>query len=136
MPQERLKILMIGYLPPPYFGPSTTYTALLRSEFPKRFEVTFLDITVTKNVRDLEHFRIGKLFKMLGYLLHECWLLATHRLDFACALVSVNRNAFIKDAVLLGLARVFGVPTVLYAHGNNIPDFHAKSSPRVQRLIE
>jgi glycosyltransferase involved in cell wall biosynthesis len=135
MLQKRIKILMIGYLPPPFFGPSTTYTALLRSEFPQHFDVTFLDITVAKHVRDLEHFRIGKVFKMLGFLLRECWLLATHRFDFACALVSVNRNAFIKDAALLGLARVFGVPTVLYAHGNNIPDFHDRSSPWMQRLI-
>ena len=67
--------------------------------------------------------------------MRECWLLATHRFDFACALVSVNRNAFIKDAALFGIARAFGVPTVLYAHGNNIPDFHDRSSPWMQRLI-
>lgn len=126
---------MVGYLPPPFFGPSTTYTALLRSEFPQRFDVTFLDITVAKNVNDIEKLRVGKLFKMVGFLLRELWLLATHRFDFACALVSVNRNAFIKDAALLGLARAFGVPTVLYAHGNNIPDFHDRSSPWMQRLI-
>ena len=135
MPHKRTKILMIGYLPPPYFGPSITYQALLRSEFPQHFDVTFLDITVAKSVSDLERFRVSKLFKMLGFLLRECWLLATHRFDFVCALVSVNRNAFIKDAALLGLARTFGVPTVLYAHGNNIPDFHDHSSRWVQRLI-
>ena len=47
-------ILMIGYLPPPHFGPSTTYTSLLRSEFPQRFDVTFLDITVAKSIADIE----------------------------------------------------------------------------------
>jgi len=135
MARSRIRILMVGYLPPPFFGPSTTYTALLRSEFPQRFDVTFLDITVAKNVNDIEKLRVGKLFKMVGFLLRELWLLATHRFDFACALVSVNRNAFIKDAALLGLARAFGVPTVLYAHGNNIPDFHDRSSPWMQRLI-
>jgi glycosyltransferase involved in cell wall biosynthesis len=132
---SRLKILMVGYLPPPYFGPSTTYVSLLRSEFPQRFDVTFLDITVARNLADLERFRPGKLFKMFGFLARECWLLATRRFDFACALVSVNRNAFIKDAAILGLARLFGVPTVLYAHGNNIPDFHDRSAPWMQRLI-
>ncbi|HUI06862.1 MAG TPA: glycosyltransferase family 4 protein [Verrucomicrobiae bacterium] len=135
MTPTKQKILMVGYLPPPYFGPSTTYTALLRSEFPQRFDVTFLDITVAKSVGDIEKFRVGKLFKMCRFLLRELWLLTTHRFDFACALVSVNRNAFIKDAALLGLARAFGVPTVLYAHGNNIPDFHDRSSPWMQRLI-
>ncbi len=127
---------MFGYLPPPFFGPSVTYQALLRSEFPQRFEVTFVDITVAESIADIERFRPGKLFKMAGFLLREFWLLVTRRFDFCFCPVSVNRNAFLKDAVLLGLARLFGVPTVLYAHGNNLPDFHAKSSPRVQHLIE
>jgi len=135
MPQKRLKILMIGYLPPPYFGPSTAYTALLHSEFARRFDVTFLDITVAKSVSDIEKFRVGKLFKMLGFLTRELWLLMTHRFDYACGLISVNRNAFIKDAALLDMARLFGVPTVIYAHGNNIPDFHDHSRPWLQRLI-
>ncbi len=135
MPQKPTKILMIGYLPPPFFGPSTTYVALLRSEFAHRFDVTFMDITVARSVADLERLRVGKLFKMVGFLLRECWLLATHRFDFVCYPPAVNRNAFIKDAALLGLARAFGVPTVLYAHGNNIPDFHDRSAPWLQRLI-
>jgi glycosyltransferase involved in cell wall biosynthesis len=127
---------MFGYLPPPFFGPSVTYQALLRSEFPQRFDVTFVDITVAESIADIERFRPGKLFKMAGFLVREFWLLVTQRFDFCFCPVSVNRNAFIKDASLLGLARLFGVPTVLYAHGNNLPDFHAKSSPRIKRLIE
>lgn len=126
---------MFGYLPPPYFGPSVTYQALLHSEFPQRFDVTFVDITVSRSIGDIERFRVGKVFKMLGFLGRELWLLVTHRFDFCFCPVSVNRNAFVRDALLLGLARSFGVPTVLYAHGNNIPDFHDRATPRVQRLI-
>ena len=133
---SRPRILVIGYLPPPYFGPSVTYRALMNSEFPKKFDVTFLDITVAPTISDIERFRPGKLFKMAGFVLREFWLLLTRRFDFFFCPVSVNRNAFVKDAALLGLARLFGVPTVLYAHGNNLPDFYNKSSPRIQRLIE
>lgn len=132
----RPKILVFGYLPPPYFGPSTTYQALMRSEFPEKFDVTFVNITVAESIGDIERFRLGKLLRMAGFLFRELWLLTTRRFDFCFCPVSVNRNAFIKDALLLGLARLFGVRTVLYAHGNNLPDFHAKSSPPVQRLIE
>jgi glycosyltransferase involved in cell wall biosynthesis len=48
----------------------------------------------------------------------------------------VNRNAFLKDALLLQLARCLRVPTVLYAHGNNLPDFYTRSSPRVKKIID
>lgn len=126
---------MFGYLPPPYFGPSVTYQALMHSEFPHRFKVSFVDVTVSQSIGDIERFQAGKLFKMLGFLLRELWLLVTRRFDFCFCPASVNRNAFIKDALFLGLARGFGVPTVLYAHGNNIPDFHDRATPRIQRLI-
>ena len=126
---------MFGYWPPPYFGPSVTYQALMNSAFPHRFDVTFVDITVSQSISEIESFCIGKLFKMFGFLLRELWLLSTHRFDFCFCPVSVNRNAFVRDALLLGLARSFGVPTVLYAHGNNIPDFHDRATPRVRRLI-
>src|SRR5580704_14611787 len=136
MSHRRTKILLFGYLPPPYFGPSVTYQALMKSEFSRRFDVTLVDITVAGSVADLERFRIAKLFKVFGVLLRAGGLMATRRFDFCCCPISVNRNAFLKDALLLQLARFFRVPTVLYAHGNNLPDFHARSSPRVKRLIE
>ncbi len=136
MSHRRTKILLFGYLPPPYFGPSVTYQALMRSEFSRRFDVTFVDITVAGSVADIERFRIGKLFKFFGILLRGCGLMAVRRFDFCCCPISVNRNAFLKVALLLQLARCFRVPTVLYAHGNNLPDFHARSSPLVKRVID
>ncbi len=108
----------------------------MKSEFSRRFDVTFVDITVAGSVADIEHFRIGKLFKVFGVLLRVCGLMATQRFDSCCCPISVNRNAFLKDALLLQLARFFRVPTVLYAHGNNLPDFHARSSPLVRRIID
>jgi glycosyltransferase involved in cell wall biosynthesis len=130
------KILLFGYLPPPYFGPSVTYQALMKSEFSQRFDVTFVDITVAGSVADLERFRIAKLFRVFGILLRVCGLMATRRFDFCCCPVSVNRNAFLKDGLLLQMARLFRVPTVLYAHGNNLPDFHKRSSPSVKKFID
>src|SRR6266481_8540140 len=136
MSHRRTKILLFGYLPPPYFGPSVTYQALMKSEFSRRFDVAFVDITVAGSVADIERFRIAKLFKMFGVLLRMCGLMAPRRFDFCCCPISVNRNAFLKDALLLQLARFFRVPTVLYAHGNNLPDFHARSSRLVRKFID
>src|ERR1700689_1888287 len=93
------KILMFGYLPPPYFGPSVTYQALMRSEFSRRFDVTLVDITVAGNVADLERCRNAKVFKVFKVLLRTGGLMATRRFDFCCCPISVNRNAFLKDAL-------------------------------------
>src|ERR1039457_1865099 len=136
MKPARKRILMFGYLPPPYFGPSVSYQALMRSRFATHFDVTFIDLTLVSSVRELEVFQVRKLLKLAKFFFVELFYLLTRRFDFCCCPVSVNRNAFLKDALLLQWARFFRVPTVLYAHGNNLPDFHECSSLLVKNLID
>ena len=133
--QTRLRVLLLGYRPPPWFGPSVTYQALLRSDFARQHHITFVDLTVARNFRDLERFQVRKLFRFAGTALQEVWFLLTRRFDFCCAPVSLNRNAFLRDALLLAFARWRGVPTVVYAHGNHLPAFHDRSPPWLQRVI-
>src|SRR5437899_1207085 len=47
MDARKLQVLVIGYLPPPYFGPSVTFQALMRSKFPEKFDVVFVEQTVS-----------------------------------------------------------------------------------------
>lgn len=130
------KILMFGYLPPPVFGPSVAYQSLLRSKFSEQFDVTFINISVVDNISELEKVRATKFLKLAGFILRELFHLARKRFDFCCHSISYNRNAFLKDAALLGIARAFGVPTVLYAHGAGLPAFRQKLSPRLRRRFD
>lgn len=130
-----LRILVIGYLPPPYFGPSVTFQALMRSTFARRFAVTFLNQNVVQRVSDLERVSLWKLVKLLQLLGRQLWYLLTQRYDYCLLSVSTNRNAFLKEAAFIQLAHLFGVPSVLYAHAKGFAEFHAQSSPRLQRFI-
>jgi glycosyltransferase involved in cell wall biosynthesis len=127
---------MFGYLPPPIYGPAITYQALLRSSVPQRFDVTFVNLTVVRDYRELEVFRWRKLALLLRQLTLELWHLTRRRFDFVFYPISLNRNAFLKDTLFLAIARLFRVPIVLYGHGNNLPEFREKSPRWLQRLID
>jgi glycosyltransferase involved in cell wall biosynthesis len=133
--RQPTRILVIGYLPPPYFGPSVTFQALMRSVFARRFAVTFLNQSVVQRVGELEKLSAGKLFALGRLLLQELWLLLTRRFDFLLLSISTNRNAFLKEAAFIWLARLFGVRAVLYAHANGFTQFHDAASPRLQGFI-
>lgn len=133
---RQLRLLVLGYLPPPIYGPAITYNALLRSSFVERFDVTFINLNVVRDYRELEVFRWRKLALLARHIAMECYHLAGQRFDFVFAPVSLNRNAFVKDAFLLAIARMFGVPVVLYGHGNNLPEFREKSPRWLQRLVD
>jgi glycosyltransferase involved in cell wall biosynthesis len=136
MGDRQHKILMFGYLPPPVFGPSVAYQALMHSDFARHFEVTLINLSVVKSIRELESFRVTKLFKLVKFAFLELLYLLTQRFEFCCYPISYNRNAFLKDLVLLKLARMFRVPTVLWAHGVGLQRFRATLSPRLCRYLD
>jgi glycosyltransferase involved in cell wall biosynthesis len=130
------RLLVLGYLPPPIYGPAITYQALLRSSFPERFDVTFINLNVVRDYRELEVFRWRKLALLARQLASEFYHLASQRFEFVFYPVSPNRSAFLKDTLFLAMARAFGVPVVLYGHGNNLPEFRDNSPRWLQRLID
>jgi glycosyltransferase involved in cell wall biosynthesis len=108
----------------------------MRSSFPQRFNVTFVNLNVVRDFRELQVFRWRKLGLLCRHMGLELRHLARQRFDFVFYPVSLNRNAFLKDALLLAIARAFGVPIVLYAHGNGLPEFRDQSPRWLQRLID
>ena len=133
---QQPRLLVLGYLPPPVYGPAVTYQALLRSSFPERFDVTFINLNVVRDYCELEVFQWRKLAVLARQVALEVRHLASQRFDFVFYPVSLNRNAFLKDTLFLAIARMFGVPVVLYGHGNNLPEFRNKSPRWLQRLID
>jgi len=136
MRERKLQVLVIGYLPPPYFGPSVTFQALMRSAFPERIDVAFIDQTVSRKVGELERVQLRKLLLLTKMLLELIGWLMRRKFDYCCISISVNRNAFLKERLLIRIARWFGAPSVLYAHANGFLDFYTESTPRIQRVID
>ncbi|MGA2604906.1 MAG: glycosyltransferase family 4 protein [Verrucomicrobiia bacterium] len=135
METRKLRLVVVGHLPPPYFGPSVTYQALMHSAFPRRFDVAFINQTVIKKVGDLERVQLRKLVLLGRMVAQLIGHLTRRRFDYLFLFISCNRNAFLKEWLLIRIAGLFGVPPVLYAHANGFLDFYKKSTPRMQRLI-
>jgi glycosyltransferase involved in cell wall biosynthesis/GT2 family glycosyltransferase len=133
---QAARLLVFGYLPPPIYGPAITYQALLRSSFPDRFDVSFVNLNVIRDYRELEVFRWRKLARLGRQIASEVYHLASQRFDFVFYPISLNRNAFLKDTLFVAIARAFSVPVVLYGHGNNLPEFRDKSPRWLQRVID
>jgi glycosyltransferase involved in cell wall biosynthesis len=77
----------------------------------------------------------GRLAIALGALARLAWLLATRRVALVHAHVAM-RGSFWRKALFLGLARAFGVPTVVHLHGSTFVEFYEhECGPLRQRLV-
>ena len=134
--RQRPRVLVLGYLPPPIHGPAITFQALLRSSFSERFDVSFVNLNVVRDYRELEVFHWRKLARLGRIIGLELWHLTSQRFDFALYPISINRNAFLKDAFLLAIVRAFRVPIVLCGLGNNLPEFRNQSPHWLRCVID
>jgi glycosyltransferase involved in cell wall biosynthesis len=107
----------------------------MHSSFPQRFDVAFINQTVIKKVGDLERVQLRKLVLLARMVAQLIGHLTRRRFDYLFLFLSCNRNAFLKEWLLIRVAGLFGVPPVLYVHANGFLDFYKKSTPRMQRLI-
>src|SRR5258708_19329649 len=74
--------------------------------------------------------------KLAGFAFRELSSLLCQRYAACCYPVSLSKNALLKDVLLLKLARMFGVPTVIYAHGTGFAAFRGTLAPRLRRWFD
>ena len=127
---------MFGYLPPPYFGPTVTYQALLHSSFSQHYDVTFINQRFSRTISELQQFNLHKVLETIRLLVLECWYLLSGHFDICYISISLNRKAFLKEACFIRLAGLFGVRSVLFTHGYGLVDFYNHSSPCLRRQID
>jgi len=126
----------LGPLPPPYYGPSVTLEALLNSKFSEAFEVYFVKTNFIKSIEQLHRYNLKKVLILFKVVYKELYCLLFIRPDFVCSLISFNKSGFIKDMMIIFIAKLFCKKVVLYAHGNNLPGFYKESNWLLKFLIK
>lgn len=134
--QEKIKILLIGTIPPPMGGAAYTVQTLLNSKFSRCFEIIFLNTKYNRTIFDLGKFTILKVLKTIKYLFKAFYVLSFKRVDFVIICPSTGGWSIIKDAIFsLVSSRIFKKNLILWMHGNGYLDYDERHS-LIQKLID
>lgn len=128
------KILICGVLPPPVFGHSKMYEMLMSSDFPKEFEVTFLDMrfwTYDKHKR----ITLTKLFKFIYYYLKFIALIILKRPQYVLYNISFDKMPFLKDFIFCFTAKLLGRRLILHDMGQYVKELYEGSNRMYQSMI-
>ena len=119
----RVRVLVCGVLPPPYFGHSMLYEMLMRSSFVEALDVIFLDMhfwsyETNKKVTG------GKLFKLVKYFSQYLWRLALHRPQYVLYNISFYKMPFLKDFLFCATGILLGKKVVIHDHGQYVRELY------------
>ncbi len=80
-------------------------------------EMTRFNLQFNKEYRDLETFRISKVFLFFRYLFSFAWRLFSERFNVLIITHSFRFSAFLKDSVFILTAKLFGLKVIANARG-------------------
>ncbi|MDE2008762.1 MAG: glycosyltransferase family 4 protein [Candidatus Omnitrophica bacterium] len=116
---KKIRVLICGVLPPPYFGHSMLYKMLMSSSFPGAFDVKFLNMKFWSYGTDKKVTAL-KLLKMVKYHLIFKWTLLLWRPKYVLYNTSFYKMPFLKDFLFCATAILAGCRLVIHDHGQYV----------------
>lgn len=108
-------------MPPPVHGAAMMGKYIHDSKLVNEsFECHYINLTTAKNLEDIGHFRMGKLFDFLHLLQHIRKSIKAIRPDLVYITPNAKAPAFYKDYIVVQLIKMAGCKVVLHYHNKGI----------------
>jgi glycosyltransferase involved in cell wall biosynthesis len=108
---------------------------LRSSELRSRYDVLHLDTSDRRSLANLGRLDPTNVALALMHALQLAVLIARERPDVVYIGISQNRLAYLRDAVLIVIARAFGCRVASHLHGSGFQEFYAQSGRSMRALI-
>ena len=128
-------IIILGKLPPPYYGPAIATEILLNSTLKDYFYVVHHRTNLNEDVAGIGTVSFRKLpLIILGYLKLIARILK-HRPQLVLIPVSQSTPGFIKDSIFILISKTFFLKVVLHLRGSNFKNWLGNTSKPVQFYV-
>ena len=130
------RVLIIGPTPPPFHGVATFIRDLvIESHHFPQFSFDALDTSDRRDASNLGRWDAGNLALGFANLAEMASRLGRQRPDLVYVPISQNVPAFLRDALFILQARLFGARVVLHLHGGYFREFYEKEAPGWFRMV-
>ena len=124
---NRIKILLIGVLPPPINGQSIAFQALA-----SEMQVETLIISGKRNTNVWIIF--GKIFNYFKVLFRLIFKLIFSKYVVYLT-ISQSREGFLRDLPIVFISKILGSNVIVHIHGGNYDGFYYSQNPFIQKQI-
>ena len=133
---EKVKVLILGMLPPPYIGPAVATEVLLRSRLKERYRLLHVDTNVHDSIDTIGTWSLRKVWLNMALYVRLARVLRTEAPDLVLVPISQSTLGFLKDSGFILLGRLFGRPTLLHLRGSDMQNWLARASWIERAFVE
>jgi|GEM_PF-155053 len=115
--ESKKKVLFIMQLPPPVHGASVMNQLIKNSILiNKSFDCDYINLATARDIDDLQKNRFSKYLLTLGIIFRTLRMMFSKRYDYVYVTLFPYGLAFIKDSIIVILARLIGLKPILHLH--------------------
>ena len=113
------KILVLGKLPPPYFGPAVATKTILDSSLKYRYQLLHVDTRINSTIATMGAFKSSKIRNLFRVYSNFYKILKKEKPDLMLLPNAQTTTGFIKDSIFVILAAFFPIKILLQLRGSN-----------------
>ena len=119
--KKKPRILLMLPLPPPVHGASVVSQQIKESmALADVYDCEFLNLSTSKKIDEINHFKIVKLFRYVGMISKLCRKLLSGHYELCYLAITCHGKSFLKDAPFVLLGKLFGEKIVIHQHNKGM----------------
>jgi glycosyltransferase involved in cell wall biosynthesis len=124
----KYRVLILGKLPPPYFGPAIATEIILNSSLQFEFELKHFDTRINNTIDAIGEKSVRKFVFMLKKYFEYFNQIKKIKPDLILVPISQSTMGFIKDSIYLHLGIKTGSKVLIHLRGSNLLNWLNKST--------
>jgi glycosyltransferase involved in cell wall biosynthesis len=128
MPNQKPKVIILGKLPPPYYGPAIATEIILNSKLKEAFNLIHVDSRLNSSMNSMGKFRLRKVFLSIAIFTRFIRTLYISDTKLVLVPIAQKTSALMKDAVFILFARLYKKKVLLHLRGSNLLTWYQNSN--------
>jgi len=133
---EKPAVLILGKLPPPYFGPAVATQILLKSKLRDHFTLHHLCTNINEQMKEMASFQVKKPIQIAKLYLKLIFILIAHRIDIVLIPISQTSWGFYKDSPFILISKLLGKKVIVQLRGSNFANWVDRSSKLNRKYVK
>ncbi len=135
--REKIKILIIGPTPPPYFGTAVATQKILQNEkLNKKFDLLHLDTSDRRGVENIGRWDLQNIKLAIFHILKLFLLLLKKKVNLTYIPIAQNVPGFLRDGIFILISKLFGKKVVCHLRGSYFRDFYERTNSIMRFYIK
>lgn len=133
--KNKIKILFLGKLPPPYIGPAIAAKIIINSYLKEKYHLVFFDISYHKDLKNFGSIGLSSFMKTLVHFTRFFKTVLKEKPDLIYIPSQQDAAGYLRDFGLIFIAKIFRKKVICHLRGGNFKNWYDQTTSIMKLIV-